>query len=672
VCELIELGAGRMAVGRGVESEDLYRLKSVVNPQISPDGQSFVYVQTTIDKETDEYQSHLFHQRLDKHEQTAQWTFGKGRNHSPQWSPDGKELAFVSNRSGKNQIYLLRVQGGEARQLTFLPSGASNPVWSPDGNKIAFSTTIKPDQSLSDMVDETKQEKPVPLVVTKMRYKSDAGGFWKGDFKQVVLVDVKNGELVQMTDDEHNVSLYGWSPDGKYLTVGADFSEDGDASFIYDVYLLDADTKELTKVTDSTGYFGQASWSPDGNYLGMLGHKREYENATHAKIWLYSLQSKEITCITADWEVTGGDYMIGDFHQGAVTPGLLWKYDSRGFYFIGSTLGNTNIYYSNLSGEIQTVFVGEQHVYGLAVHTESQQAIAAISKPTEVGDLYLLDLTGEGSLEKRTHVNDEFLIDIRLSQAEPIQFEGAEGWPVHGWIMKPVGFKKGEKYPLIVEIHGGPHAMYGNTYMNEFQILTAKGYAVLFINPRGSHGYGQEFVNAVRGDYGGGDYQDVMLAVDYALKTYDFIDDTRLGVTGGSYGGFMTNWIVGHTNRFKAAVTQRSISNWISFYGVSDIGYYFTEWQIDGDFRDIQKLWKHSPLAYVEHVETPLLILHSEKDYRCPIEQAEQLFIALRRLGKKTKFVRFPEENHELSRSGKPSLRKSRLDYIAEWFDENL
>jgi dipeptidyl aminopeptidase/acylaminoacyl peptidase len=172
--------------------------------------------------------------------------------------------------------------------------------------------------------------------------------------------------------------------------------------------------------------------------------------------------------------------------------------------------------------------------------------------------------------------------------------------------------------------------------------------------------------------YGGGDYQDLMLGVDYVLAQYDFVAENRLGVTGGSYGGFMTNWIVGHTNRFKAAVTQRSISNWISFYGVSDIGYYFTEWQIDGDFREVQKLWKHSPLAYVENIETPLLILHSEKDYRCPIEQAEQLFISLKRLGKETKFIRFPEENHELSRSGKPSLRKSRLDYIVEWFREEL
>ncbi|MEO2076835.1 MAG: S9 family peptidase [Bacillus sp. (in: firmicutes)] len=658
--------------GRGVESKDLYELKSVVNPQVSPDGQSFVYVQTTIDQETDEYQSHIFYQTTGNVEQPVQWTYGKGKNHSPRWSPDGRELAFVSNRSGKNQIHILSAHGGEARQLTFLPSGASNPVWSPDGCQIAFTTSMKPEQTIFDKNEEKKQEKPVPLEVTKMRYKSDASGFWQGTFQQVVLADVKTGELTQLTEGEHDVSLYNWSPDGKYLAVGADLSEDSDASFIYDVFLLDIAKKELTAVTDSTGYFGSAAWSPDGKYLGMLGHEREFENATHTKIWMYSFQTKELKCVTTNWDVPVGDYMVGDFHQGASSPGLQWNSDSNGFYFVGAEKGNINLYFSNINGDIQPILVGEQHVYGYAIHSESQKAITAISKPTDIGDLYLLNLSGEAALEKRTQVNHSFLTKTTLSQPEAIEFEGANGWKVHGWLMKPVGFEKGKKYSLLLEIHGGPHMMYGNTYMNEFQILAAKGYAVLYVNPRGGHGYGQAFVDAVRGDYGGNDYQDLMSAVDYVLETYDFIDEKRLGVTGGSYGGFMTNWIVGHTNRFKAAVTQRSISNWISFYGVSDIGYYFTEWQIDGDFRDIQKLWKHSPLAYVEKVETPLLILHSEKDFRCPIEQAEQLFIALKRLGKKTKFVRFPEENHELSRSGKPSLRKSRLDYILGWFEETL
>jgi dipeptidyl aminopeptidase/acylaminoacyl peptidase len=240
--------------------------------------------------------------------------------------------------------------------------------------------------------------------------------------------------------------------------------------------------------------------------------------------------------------------------------------------------------------------------------------------------------------------------------------------------MKPIGFEEGKKYPMVLEIHGGPHTMYSNSFFHEFQLLAAEGYVVLYTNPRGGHGYGQKFVDACRGDYGGKDYEDLMQGVDYALGSFNYIDKDRLVVTGGSYGGFMTNWIVGHTDRFKAAVTQRSISNWISFYGVSDIGYYFTEWQILGNaWDDVEKLWHHSPLKYVANIKTPLLILHSEKDYRCPIEQAEQLFIAIKRLGQTdTEFVRFPNSNHDLSRNGNPKLRIERLNRIVGWFNKYI
>ncbi|OLS33683.1 S9 family peptidase [Bacillus sp. MRMR6] len=657
---------------RGIVSDDLFQLTSVTNPQFAPDGQSFVYVQTTIDEEKDEYISNLYVQRLED-KKPVQWTFGTARNHSPRWSPDGTQLVFISTRTGKSQIFVLGINGGEARQITFLSSGVSNPIWSPDGKKLAFTTPLKQDQTVFDQEEEKKPERLAALEVTKMKYKSDGEGFWKGHYRQAAVVDVDSGELTQLTDRDYSVSVYDWSPDGKYLAVGADTAENSDLSFTYDVYLLEVEKKAMRLVTDGSGYFGSVAWSPDGRYLGMVGHRREFENATHAKIWLYPLDTKELTCMTpSDFDASVGDCIVGDFQQGASTPGLIWTKDSQGYYFIASEHGNTNIYYGHVNGVMEPILVGEQHVYGLTVDSASQKAIAAISTGDKLGDLWLYSLTGEHDAEKLTAVNDVFLENIVLSNPEAIEFEGADGWKVQGWLMKPIGFEKGKKYPLLLEIHGGPHAMYGNTFMNEFQMLAAKGYAVLYVNPRGGHGYGQEFVDAVRGDYGGGDYQDLMRAVDYVLEKFDFIDADKLGVTGGSYGGFMTNWIVGHTNRFKAAVTQRSISNWISFYGVSDIGYYFTEWQIGTDLSDIQTLWKHSPLAYVNQVDTPLLILHSEKDYRCPIEQAEQLFIALKRLGKKTMFVRFPEENHELSRSGKPSLRKSRLDYIINWFEEYI
>ncbi|WP_053365515.1 S9 family peptidase [Bacillus sp. FJAT-27245] len=658
----------------GIKAEHLYELKSAADPRLSPDGKVCAYTETSICEEKGDYFSNIFTVGADGGKQPVQWTYGKNKNHSPRWSPDGAKLAFVSNRTGKNQIYVIGADGGEAKQLTDLPNGAGSPVWSPDGKQIAFQVSVELGKKLTDKEEEKKdkdKKKLEPLEVTRMKYKSDAEGFWKGKYKQIAAVDVETGEVSQLTDGPNDHYLFCWAPDGKRLAVGADYSEDKDNSFRLDLYFLQLESGELKKVESGELSFSNASWSPDGRTIALSGHNMEYKNATLSRVWLYDVESETFTCVTGDLDATVAPVLGGDFLQGTVSPGILWADDSKSFYFIVSDLGNTVVYFGNVDGELYPALLDNQYVYGMSLDGKNQRAAVAISRPDEPGDIYMLEITS-GELTRLTEINEEFLKTKTLSVPEAISFEAEDGVELHGWIMKPAGFEEGKKYPLILEIHGGPHTMYGNTYMNEFQILASRGYAVLYINPRGSHGYGQEFVDAVRSDYGGGDYRDLMRAVDYALETYDFIDENRLGVTGGSYGGFMTNWIVGHTNRFKAAVTQRSISNWVSFYGVSDIGYYFTEWQIGSGLEDIERLWKHSPLAYVENIETPLLILHSEKDYRCPIEQAEQLYIALKRQKKETKFIRFPEENHELSRSGRPNLRIARLNYIVDWFDEYL
>lgn len=655
---------------RYLKAEDLYVLKSVADPRLSTNETDLVYVETSISEEKDEYVSNLFYINVEEKNHPVQWTYGNDRNHSPRWSPVGDKLAFVSNRSGKNQIYVIDVNGGEARQVTTSIYGASNPIWSPDGKKIAFNVSLREDEKLED-TDKKEEKKIVPLEVDKMKYKSDSSGFWDGKYSQIAIVELETGKTELVTEGNRDYQLQGWSPDGNSLAVTADFSENLDFSFVSDLFLLELETKKIEKITPGTGYFGGAIWSPNGRYIGILGHEREYENATLMKIWVYDTEQKELSCLTAESDLLIGDFAIGDFQQGAVSPGILWAEDNESFYFLASDHGNTVVYYGSLKGEMYPALLDRQHVYGLTTGGALNRAVVAISKPTLQGELFLLDVP-TGELTQLTNVNSEYANEVALAEVEEIQFKSKDDWDLHGWLMKPAQFEEGKKYPLILEIHGGPHAMYANSYFHEFQMLAAEGYAVLFINPRGSHGYGQKFVDAVRGDYGGRDYADLMEAVDYVLENYDFIDVNRLGVTGGSYGGFMTNWIVGHTNRFKAAVTQRSISNWISFYGVSDIGYYFNAWQIKSELEDAETLWKHSPLAYVGNVETPLLILHSEKDFRCPIEQAEQLYIALKHRKKETKFIRFPESNHELSRSGKPSLRIARLHYILNWFKEYI
>ncbi|AYV65419.1 peptidase [Niallia circulans] len=651
-----------------INAEDLYELNSVVDPQVK--GEECLYVVTSICQETDKYYSNIYYKDLNTLE-TMQWTFGKHQNHSPRWSPTGEEIVFISNRSGKNQLFLLSKKGGEAEQLTYLVNGVSNPVWSPDGTEIAFQCHFKKGETVEDkeMKTDEKEEKLSALEVTNMKYKSDGKGFWDGSYDHIAVLNIKNKTIKQLTSGENNYYLQSWSPNGQYIAISADESKEKDFSFISDIYLYNRKEESWKKITEGNGNYGKATWTPDSRRLGLIGSDREYENATLSQLWVYEVEADFLQCLTPEWDVNVGDYAIGDFQQGTVTPGMLWGEDNESFTFLATDHGNTVVYFGNTSGAIYPSLIDNQHVYGLSTGGSLKKAVVAISTPTHPGDLYTLNLE-TGETKQITNVNKVFVETRGFSEAEPLQFTSRDGWDLHGWLMKPQGFKEGEKYPMVVEIHGGPHAMYANSYFHEFQTLTSNGFAVLYINPRGSHGYGQQFVDAVRGDYGGKDYEDIMDAIDYAIETFDFIDASRLAVTGGSYGGFMTNWIVGHTDRFKAAVTQRSISNWISFYGVSDIGYYFTDWQIKADLNDIETLWKHSPLAYVNNIQTPLLILHSEKDYRCPIEQAEQLFIALKVQKKKTKFVRFPESNHELSRSGKPALRIERLNYINNWFLE--
>ena len=655
---------------RKLQVDDLFKLQSVTDPKVAPNGKEAVFVKTHIDEEDNKYIANLFHLDLASNEVT-QWTHGKGNVSSPEWSADGKQIAFLSDREEKNQLFILQARGGEARKVTSFEKGVSSFLWSPCGKKIWVNAIVKEGKTFTDKEEKDEKKKPEPYRATKMKYQADGAGLLPQDaFRQIGVVDIETGDVTQFTEGNFHHGLQAVSHDGKKLVMGVNRNENLDFEFRQPLLIIDVESKEETVLVDEDGYFGGAQFSFDDRYIAYVGSDRAFQNATHSNLYVYDTQDGTRMNLTEGIDAPVGDSAVADHLQGSGAPSVVWTKDNY-LYFQLSTMGDIRLYFASLEGALYPATPENEHVYGYDLSADGEFALIGVSNAVNPGELYKQTIA-TGEREVLTSFNKTYLEEVELVEPEAIVYKGATNWDVHGWLMKPAGYVEGEKYPLIVEIHGGPHAMYANTFFHELQLLAAQGYGVLYVNPRGSHGYSQEFVDAVRGDYGGGDYEDIMAGLDSVIEENDWIDTGRLGVTGGSYGGFMTNWIVGHSDRFKAAVTQRSISNWISFFGVSDIGYYFSDWQIGADMTNVDKLWEHSPLKYAKHIETPLLILHSEKDFRCPIEQAEQLYITLKSMGKETEFVRFPDADHNLSRTGTPNLRVARLDEITGWFAKYL
>ncbi|HBU80760.1 MAG TPA: S9 family peptidase [Paenibacillus sp.] len=662
---------------RGISSEDLFQITWVNDPTPSPQGGQLVYVSRKANEARDGYSSHL---RLLNLENQKDRPFTSGdKDHAPAWSPDGSQLAFLREHEGKTQVWLIASDGGEAQQISHLKHGVSSLLWSPDGLTLLVKSSVDMSEKNEDETEDSDKKLLQELVVDRIRMKSDSGGLWNGRRTHLFRVPAEGGEAVPVTTGHYDVGDYAWSPDGESISWIAQMPEEGeqhnDYTLTNHVYRAKADGSDMQQLTPEGYSFGRLTYAPDGQSLALLASDRSYGNATLVKLYTLPISGGKPVCLSKDWDVQMNHSLVGDMRSHLTNTGPVFSRDGSSILCLATIEGSVRIaQFARDGSHAEYILPDEKEFYQFA-ELENGQIVAAVADVLSPGDLFLYtqpEDTGAQPIQL-THSNPQLEEEIQLSTPETFWFDSSDGLRLQGWMLKPAGMVEGVKIPTILEIHGGPHMMYGFTFMHEFQILAAQGYAVVYINPRGGLGYGQQFVNACRGDYGGGDYRDLMEAMDYALSRYPFIDESRLGVTGGSYGGFMTNWIVGHTDRFKAAVTQRSISNWLSFYGVSDIGFFFTEDQIGGNaWDDTEKLWKHSPLAYVGNVNTPLLILHGEQDLRCPIEQAEQLYVALKRRKQTTRFVRFPGANHELSRGGHPHLRVRRLEHIAGWFNEHL
>ncbi|WP_408010570.1 prolyl oligopeptidase family serine peptidase [Pseudalkalibacillus sp. A8] len=642
----------------GIKIDDLYNLKFVSDPQLSPDGNRLAYVVKEINDQK-KYQSNLYLLDIGTNK-AVRWTRSNSMDTFPRWSPDGMSLLFLSNRSGKNQVWLISTEGGEPEQLTDEENGVSSPSWHPEGKSVLYQYTL----------EKKDKEEPKPIVVEKLKYKADGKAtLTYQSYVHISEISLQYRKINRLSNGDHDHLNANFTPDGQAI-VYSKFEEDVPGSYRRSNVYYCKHEGDPVKITEMEGTFSHPVCSPDGRYIAYVGHDQHYGGATYNEIFVYDREHSTTQCLTEKLDLQVGDMMISDLHAVEPSPNLRWSSNSEMLYFLASEFGNTELYSIDLFGNVDKIVEGDRHIFQYAVDDNRKDVYLAVSTPTHPGELVRHDINSLME-EPLTFHNESLMNNTKLSVPEPVQFPSQDGTVIHGWILKPHNFKKEKKYPLVLEIHGGPHMMYGNTFFHEFQVLTSKEYTVLYLNPRGGHGYGQTFVNACCGDYGGGDYEDLMAGVDHALESYEWIDPEQLFVTGGSYGGFMTNWIVGNTNRFKAAVTQRSICNWHSFYGVSDIGYFFTQWEIGAHMEDDpEKLWHHSPIRLVKQIETPLLILHGERDYRCPIEQAEQLFVALKQQNKTTRFVRFPDADHNLSRSGDPVMRVARLEQISGWFDD--
>jgi dipeptidyl aminopeptidase/acylaminoacyl peptidase len=661
-----------------IQADDIYRIQQPTTCRLSPDGRNVAVVVSRPDKETLKNLSHIWMVPTDG-EPARPFTQGKGGDSRPRFSPDGRTLAFLSARSGKTEIWTMPTDGGEAKQLTKLGGLITEFEFSPNGRKLAI-VYVPQDPDAKEREEKKKRgepgaEAPAVRTITRLFYKLDGMGFIpKGRF-HIWIVDVETGKAKALTtDDRYDESSPAWSPDGRWIYFNSNRTANPDFDLErVSIWKVRARGGEVERVRTFDGPSTNFSISPDGQWIAFLGHDDADApwNTRHTKLWLVPAGGGRPIELAADLDRGCDNSTINDTFGTGSTPPPVWSPDSQWVYFVVSSEGSTQLWRSQIRLRKATPVITRLGVIvDYDIHFPTRTAYASFADTHTPGEVRAFS-GPEMTMKTMTSFN-EWLDDRIVVQPEEFWFEGKGRHKLQGWIL-PGRTRATSKGPAVLYIHGGPATQYGRVFFHEFQYLAGKGYTVFYSNPRGGTGYSQKHLAAIFDAWGTVDYDDLMKFTDEALRRAPRVDRHRIGVAGGSYGGYMTNWIIGHTPRFGAAITSRSVVNLISFAGSSDFGYAW--WRVFGGkiaWRDPAHYLSMSPISYIDAVRTPTLIEHQERDDRCPIEQAEQLFAALKARGVPVEFHRYPDESHGMSRGGRPDRRIERLERISGWFDRWL
>lgn len=653
--------------------DDIYKIKSVRDPQVSPDGKWIAYVVSVTYLDKNRSNSDIWLTPSEGGE-ARQLTTSEKRDDTPRWSPDGKQIAFISARGGDPQIYLIDVSGGEAHPLTSIQGGADSEVWSPDGKWLAFTASVYPEcysteykkfNDCNKKKDEEREKNPVKArVITGLLYRH-WNAYTDGKRSHIFIVPAAGGDPVDMTPGDYETPTFAiggggdftFSPDSKELAYVSNHEKNEESSTNSDIFIvpLGGDpAKDAVKISTSPGSDTGPAYSPDGRYIAWKTQARNGYESDVFRLALYDRHSKTIRIISDQWD----DWIQQTF----------WAPDSQSVFFTAEYRGNVPVMNVSIHGGPVKAVRGEKGwCEGVDLSPDGKFLVMTWRDVAHPAELYRADADGK-NFRPLTQVNAALIGELALNNTEEHWVTSKDGARIQLFVVKPFQFDATKKYPAVLIIHGGPQQMFGNAYRAEYQIYAQAGFVTAFSNPRGSPGYGQKFVEEISGDYGGKVYDDLMKVTDY-LETLPYVDRSRIGASGGSFGGFMVDWIEGHTDRFRALIAHAGPSDQISFFGTTE-ELWFPTWDLKGTpWTNWNYYVDMSPIKYAPYFKTPILITHGELDYRVLIEQGEEMFTALQKMGVESKFIRFPDEGHWIL---KPQNSKFWYEQQLDWMKQHL